>query len=1004
MEHKVEKFYSMMGLLQEGALPGSYNDNQWRKFDNLGQVLNIMEKGDRECEDKHSIPDVYGRAIQQKITFETLRNKSQQRYILTRDILIWRGILTAIALQDFLDLKMRVDYFRYTAAGNPFDEALMHPITLNMFSQRVGWDEGAFYILSLIGDNDAEGEDMALFSPMTLFYPVADLEMKMPVIERLKWFDYEKRRFIDPVDVLSQTEKFIVNFWLDNLIRELDEDLKESERNGRDEKYIQKEDMISIIKFHLDAYKEQVSEELSSVAIAQKKCMKLKDIYAGLQDSVPAVIRKICNTTVEVSAKIKNITLYFKDIFTEQIYYYYYTKKSKDPFKDCSFHKKHQVIMGDNLLYAFLPLSRKVVERCDREQIDLLVKSLSMQYRYAQEKKEAAVIAKFALSEISPDNVDIEKTYILGNGYEETKEFPLIAIWPPVYYPEWKNYFIYLSGGRDEKIKVVYQNIQTGSNPYAYSVPEFPKAISLFLPNGDSGGCDLGIVLPQDEISHPATVSRAQMNAIVGIDFGTSGTSVFVKQENTGEIFPMTGRSVSPVLLTTAGESELSKMGEYFINVQQETEKLYSVYRRSSKEMQMTVQPVLDGVVYQAQKGDIIEYSQYFMPDIKWQNTKNDSYYCGFIEELCMRIWSELRERGITSVEWRYALPESLGRKDAFNNLWDNDILPYLKKHITVQQTPSKAHYSESEAASVYFMNSQIGQAVNVEKGYLVVDIGGGSTDIALWQKQNDELTMVAQVSVPVAGRMLFTRWIAWNLDIMKDQVFATDEQKVHNLTILKNLQDIAMQNAVLERMINENNDVVLNAYIRGTDWSNELKEKLEFGMAMLFFALGSLTGHLQKEGDLQPASGEGNFCVAVGGNGSKILKWLEKDEDKLLQMFLKGIESRNVIVTGYNLRMIPSEKPKEEVARGLVQDEIDHIQKRNSTVAEQITDAMALDWNEAFVSAYNYVFQRQFSVDRAKVSNLLTTMDRNMDVCNFFMNEMYIKHYMPMLSNHVLK
>ena len=72
-----------------------------------------------------------------------------------------------------------------------------------------------------IKGDEGNWEDIALFSPMTIVYPVADLGIKLPIVKQLKWFDYKERKFLNPTDVLYKTEKMLVCAWLDNLRKQL---------------------------------------------------------------------------------------------------------------------------------------------------------------------------------------------------------------------------------------------------------------------------------------------------------------------------------------------------------------------------------------------------------------------------------------------------------------------------------------------------------------------------------------------------------------------------------------------------------------------------------------------------------------------------------------------------------------------------------------------------------------------------------------------------------------
>lgn len=207
MEQESKNYYSMMGLIDDQSLSGIYADNMWHKFNSLQDVLDIMPKNETEVEDKHSIPDVYGRAIQLQISFDYLMKKHaiNQKYYLTKEILRWRGILTFLALQRLYHFDISFDTIDYGEnirkldgksdrnLGEVFDKALSYPPGASMFLGFHGWDQGLFHIICIKGEKQATKVDMALFSPLTLIYPVADLEKKISVVKGIKWFDYRRK-------------------------------------------------------------------------------------------------------------------------------------------------------------------------------------------------------------------------------------------------------------------------------------------------------------------------------------------------------------------------------------------------------------------------------------------------------------------------------------------------------------------------------------------------------------------------------------------------------------------------------------------------------------------------------------------------------------------------------------------------------------------------------------------------------------------------------------------
>lgn len=993
MAQKENEFESMMGSLREESLSEIFGYGTWHRFENLQEVLDKMDRKETGEEDKHSIPDVYGRAIQLRISLETLKRKSdlEEKYFLTREILGWRGILTMLALQKFLHLKISLEKMIFKKNEIAFDKALKYAPAADIPNLQEGWKDGVFYIIKIKGDKEVEETDIALFSPMTVVYPVADLEKKLPMTEELKWFDYTKRKFLNPATVLTKTEKIVVCVWLENLQKILRENAYEQGQRAVE--------VVDILVFHLDAYKTELRRELLDSEWMQKNCFKMECIDAAFSSSSETVVNNIINTTVKLCFYFENDKkARYEELFAEQLYC---VARDKNPLKGCRFSEKHKIAGTENM-YAFIPFGKKMINICSKKTIAELVNHLEMKLVDKDYGCRPYIQVDLFLSKISNEYVDVEKKYYLNQEDEETngiltqvveedRDFPVIAVWPSECYEGCKKYYIYLA---DEKRSVIVDldDVKQGSNWYVKQTERFPYAI----PMKRAGKYDIGMVFP--EYTEEIKEKTASIYATVGIDFGTSGTTVYAKLDAEGSIFPVNVCGDEPRYLTSIGDAAKEMMNEYFI-AESRQDKLYSVYRRSSEGLLNEPEPILDGVIYQAGEEKILEKSEtdIFMSDIKWENPNNGAYYQVFIEELCLHVCQTLRSKGVTSIKWKYALPLSIKDKDTYRDMWKEKIKVFLNNSISsIHHVIEDREYSESEAVSLYFLYSNELEAVNKKKGYMVVDIGGGSTDIAVWQKKQNEteVSMIAQTSVPVAGRILFTRWFLLNIMDMNQEVFKNEEEIRKQLQRVKEISNQQIANIFLDRIVNNQYDLIMKNYKQqGRKWSQRLKRQLEFGMALMFFSMGSLVGHLVTMGALQRFAGNGNFNIALGGNGSKILNWTTQ-KDELLKMFQAGVESRNVSSESFHPGLFSSHKPKEEVAYGLLQESVINKQKEPTDVKETVTDAMAIQWNKAFIQKYKELFEEEIDINPGEICDIMSNVDRHIDVCNFFMNVMYVQYY----------
>lgn len=996
MDQDIKKYVSMMGLVNDQSLPGIYNNNMWHKFNSLQEVLNLMPKNENGTEDKHSIPDVYGRAIQLQISLEYVMRKSI--YKPTKEILNWRGILTMLALQrlhhlditlDRIDYKKEMEKFSGEAGrslGDVFDKAISYPPQKSMFSGTEAWENGVFHMVCIKGKGEVDKVDVALFSPLTLIYPVADLEEEISAVEGIKWFDYKKKVFLNPTDVLSKMEKAIVCFWVDCLMDELREIAQNTEEPVQS--------MISSVVFHLEQYLIDLQKAMPANVWKGKKCFEVTEIDRAFGNANKTVVDKLLNRTIKLVLYLSDAKkIEYDKVFSSRLYY---IPKNQSPFLDCKYASKHEIRSSSNW-YAFLPLGKEVADKCSKDEIECLVQNLNMELSGNYTEYGICVNASLASSNI-PGNIDIEKIYYDKSGkgemIKEEREIPAIAIWPPECSERWNDYYIYLNGAQGT-IEIDLDNVQKGENKYVSCLKRFPYAIALKKDKVHS----VGMILPNYEVKSTANV--ANTNATVGIDFGTSGTTVYAKIDNGN--FPILidiGEDVAQWIIP-GDNDEVRMLSEYFISVIPEQRELYSIYRMQSENMKQSVKPLLDGLIYQAQENEMIENSPKFLAGMKWDIVNNKAYYQAFIEELCLHIRRMLYKYGVTSVTWRYALPQGMKEASSYQQIWKNNMLNFLNSTMgDVTHTISAQEYTESEAASLYFLHAPEIKAVNQDKGYLVVDIGGGSMDIAVWQrKQGKEASMIAQTSIPVAGRLLFTRWLALNLNLDEiiAAVFSNDPIK-EQLNKIKNISDINIENAVLERIVNSQIEKIMDAYMQKTGWAKRVERQLEFGMALLLYTLGSFVGYLKKSQILIEQDNTGSFCIALGGNGSKIMNWLSCRE-KLHEMFEKGLKSREVSSEHCKPQIILSQSPKKEVAYGLVQEKNENFEKDMPNIKEEISNQMVMEWNKDFVNSYNSIFGKNFEFDKDEVCNIMSNSERDKDVCNFFMADMYAGYYMKRIK-----
>lgn len=907
----------------------------WNRVQNMDSVLENVPKRDVR-EDECSIPDVYGKAIQFHLALKQDYNGQKS----TDEVNMWRGMITLLALQKYYDLPLSWEKVTMPNEDNLFCNSLKFiPANFSIFreSERA-WDGRTFYVLTWKKSNGTT-IDLFLYSPATLVYPVADWLSAFSQIE-IEWFDRENG-FQSPEDVLGESDKKIVAFWLNNAIESI---RASGDRNNPS---------TQMILHHLRQYCEDLKVNLN-----KKDLRSFSKVVIGEDSSFTTVLETL-NYTIEVMLRFGEDQVHANRLFSDLVCYF---KDSKDDiFRMCSYKNNYKVA-EKNDLYAFLPLNSVIRKYCGNFK---LASGVSM--TYIKKGKTKYIRAKVCL----PDNVglDLVKDYKMvedakpkrGEAFSYfdnslSKKTPLIAIWPNKVSDIWNRYYIMLDDELKEGNLEIADNSELNrtTNKYIVQTTYVPDAIPLVIKysNGERSNSTLSIgmlSLHKEYVAHDETTT---VHADVAVDFGTSSTRVFAKIEgrkDKTEIFIIDDR---PLIIMTYG-AEQNIMRHYFVASQeflssQEDDrnyasKIFSIYKRDNPSLKRAVSPVLDGVIYQAKADEKLgdqdgSYVSRLMTDLKWDEKNSRPYYKAFLQQLCLHVTNILyRDFQVNDITWRYALPEimSASSKGSIQSVWTTDIGQYLKSMTNkITCTIAESYETESNAASKYFLYDG-GKNANAEKGYLVMDIGGGSTDLALWQGTLNRCDMKWHDSVNVAGHRIFTRWVAkW----LKEFRVLTNQETLKNMIdeVEKNAGTSEFnqaQNALVDRILTIYAPVLLTAYEQECDgssadyWAMELRSQIIHGISILFFAVGYQVGLLAKDRVLRVSGQPGTFVIAVGGRGAKILDWTKNACDKgpIPQVFFDLGRKAAIDVTFPKVIVQSSEDPKSEVARGLLELEDRH-------------------------------------------------------------------------------
>ena len=349
-----------------------------------------------------------------------------------------------------------------------------------------------------------------------------------------------------------------------------------------------------------------------------------------------------------------------------------------------------------------------------------------------------------------------------------------VLLWPNVRLPGWNHYYLYyVNGGNWECQPYSWQMRGNTPNPKEVKDDEFSCTYyraddSLEAVTFSSNGEYLGLIIPDLEEPVQAGVSDAWALAI---DFGASNTSVaFRSLDNPDEEPKPLQCDPRVATLMFDEDSDTTNLDA--------TRNFYPLYSTKT----FPVGTVLDAFGHeQTDPSFLFKHGmvpwiprlfyeggyQHLKAGLKWgTGTERLDNARLYIEHILVRSVLEARVQGITQVHigWTYPSAFDDTRREYFNGIWIGRIqaireecgleTSYLREAATIPENADvgSAHImTESTAVALYFRRFH-GAALGAEHVPAVcIDIGGGTTDIAVWLGQS----IAVQSSILFAGNSI---------------------------------------------------------------------------------------------------------------------------------------------------------------------------------------------------------------------------------------------------------
>ena len=422
---------------------------------------------------------------------------------------------------------------------------------------------------------------------------------------------------------------------------------------------------------------------------------------------------------------------------------------------------------------------------------------------------------------------------------------------------------------------------------------------------------DVGLILFPD----PQQVQETNNQWSIGVDFGTTNTCVYFKEnKDDPKELNFKNRINLPYEsgIDEEEKEEIMQAHKEFVPSRLVKVPFMTILReRSYKETTSTNLPFRGNFIYYV---DQVLYAIEDLPDdrrplkfnLKWdvsEQSRTKVQY--FISQTVLQACVEAAANGIKkeNLTFNFSYPEAYDYEHAiaFKRQARIAVEVGLKdKDFNVQE---KTNFrTESISSALYFA---IGQVIPFTENVVTIDIGGGTSDISIWQNLN----LIWRNSFRLAGKNVLIDYLSNNLTLIKE--ISTNRTKLNNgVELLVNSPQFGK--AFKDRF----------HIISGKEKGKELKNLSELALSGILYYLCQVINHLIKQdqfkkNDKNNKNVSKSLKICLGGKASTLYKIVFEDEDaqeglsKIVKEVTKGIFS--------SISIEFTQAPKHEAAYGLL-------------------------------------------------------------------------------------
>ncbi len=546
---------------------------------------------------------------------------------------------------------------------------------------------------------------------------------------------------------------------------------------------------------------------------------------------------------------------------------------------------------------------------------------------------------------------------------------PSVCVWPNFRFADtvrdsdrdnrWKRYYLFEGWQRigdgpsklhvsalddsDKPIEIVPNAQATSMNStkcFMTVLPSFPEALRCTVESAGQPGpmwaqeSAAGLLLLK---APPEIGALPAKSATLGVDFGTTGTTIY-SAVGVGE--PKRMSFGDRVLCVIGANSEIIQNAtrDLFVPLEGPPRgQILSVFQDfniAGQRMALRNGHVLYLHSHGADAGMrsipgfVSGDQQHVRTNLKWSTDAQVNLAAqDFLIQLCMQSLAELAPEGVQDIELCYSYPtafsgDDLGRLKALWNVVQRRLMDVTS--IAVRLRPNPETNCESIAAARYFASGVDGKNLVIGRGAISLDVGGGTTDIAIWNRdeQSQHAALVAHLSVKFAGQDIFLDPIRRNPGVLL--TISNNDPTIASAVRFTNDYERggSAYNAEIDAIISHFGKKAVESIPTQSAETDvrALLDIIRLGLNGIAFYTGLQLGKLINEERYVITTSE--LPVFIGGNGARLFSWCDdaSSEDHFQKSLLAGLEfATKALPEQLRVTTTISGRFKEEVAFGLV-------------------------------------------------------------------------------------